>query len=478
MKPFLPRLAALLTFTQILFFLGPAWAIEVNADGQALIREASRAYSADLRNRPTVMDPGVTGYVEKIAKRLVPPHKHPPAGVSIHLTVIDSPKPELYAYVDGHIIITTGLLYAMDNEAQLAGVMAHEVAQLVESYYISMYQEIKASERRQRTKAAAGAIFGALLDTAVDYAVDVQGIRMTDRVMSGEGTYRKTMERMAAIDAGRSAYHSIKDVVSSIPAVDESGKAVDPRQRFEPVADARGMEYMALAGYDVTEAAAGWRNIHRLNNRLARQQQQAMGAFAQQVQSMQALMDINMQRMRQSLGATGLVQTLSDAPPSRADFVQSLVRLKEVQAAARQHKQNKGQAPYRAFVRKTLLPRAEKALRDEDYDQARDLYQILYDKGERTAPVAYGLAKSMLGDFAFGASNAEKTKAEKRYREAIALDPGFALSYKGLGALYEDWDRYEDAVKVYTAYLEKAPHAGDRHRIERKIKMLRRKASR
>jgi len=478
MKPFLTRLAAFLLFTQAFLFLPFAWAIEINGDGQALIQQASQAYSADLCNRPIVMDPDVIAYAEKITKRLVPKHKQPPAGVSICLTVIDSPKPELYSYVDGHMIITSGVLYAMYNEAQLAGVMAHEVAQLAEGYYISMYQEIKAAERRQRTKAAAGAIFGAMLDVAVDYAVQVQDIRMSDRLFSGEDTYKETMEKMAAVHAAQSAYYSISDVIDSIPSVDDSGQAVDPRQRFEPVADAQGMEYMALAGYDVTEAAMGWENIHRLNNAFAREQALAMGAFAQQMQAMQGLMEINMQRMRQSLGASGLVQTLSDAPPSRAGFVRTLVNLKEVQAASEKQKQDKGKTSYMVFVLKTLLPKAEKALLDEDYDQAMVLYQTLYDKGERTAPVAYGLAKGMLGDFAFGASNAEKTKAERRYQEAIGLDPKFALPYKGLGELYEDWERYEDAIEAYSAYLEKALQANDHNKIERKIKMLKRKASR
>jgi len=286
------------------------------------------------------------------------------------------------------------------------------------------------------------------------------------------------MEKMVAVHAAENSFYSISDVIASIPSVDESGQRVDPRQRFEPVADAQGMEYMALAGYDVTEAAKGWENILRINNALSKKQALAMGDFAQQMQAMQGLMETNMQRMRQSLGASGLVQTLSDAPPSRAGFVRTLVNLKEVQAASEKQKQDKGKTSYMVFVLKTLLPKAEKALLDEDYDQAMVLYQTLYDKGERTAPVAYGLAKGMLGDFAFGASNAEKTKAERRYQEAIGLDPKFALPYKGLGELYEDWERYEDAIEAYSAYLEKALQANDHNKIERKIKMLKRKASR
>ena len=478
MKPFMTILTTLLLFAQAFLFLPRAGAIEINADGQALIQQASQAYSKDLRNRPKVLDADVTAYPLNIALRLIPKPKQAPAGVSISLTVIDSPKPELYSYVDGHMIMTSGMLYAMDNEAQLAGVMAHEVAQLVEGYYLSIYQEIKAAERRQRIRAGAGAVFGAMLDVAVDYAVDMQSIQISDRLFSGENTYKETMKKLAAVHAAEGAFYSISDVIDSIPSVDESGQRVDPRQRFEPVADAQGMEYLALAGYDITEAAKGWENILRINNAFAKKQELAMGGFARQMQAMQGLMEINMQRMRQSFGINGLVQTLSDAPSSRAGFVDSLTNLKEVQAVRRQHKPDKAKASYMTFVRKTLLPKAEKALLDEEYDQAQGLYQTLYDKGERTAPIVYGLAKSMLGDFAFGAGNAEKTEAEIRYQEAIGLDSKFALPYKGLGELYEDWERYEDAVAAYDIYLKKAYHPKDHKRIERKIKMLKRKANR
>ncbi len=477
MKPLLSGLAALMLFQP--FVLSPfAQAVEINEDGKTLIQEASQAYSADLRDRPIIMEPDVSSYAKKVVTRLIPENKQLPKGVSLSPTVIKSPKPELYSYVDGHMIMTTGLLYAMDNEAQLAGVMAHEVAQLVEGHYINMYQEIKSSERRQRSKAAAGALLGAMLDVAVDYAVEVETIRISDRLFSGEDTYRETMEKIAVVHAAEGVYTSIRDVVESIPAKDHSGQPVDPRQRFEPVADAQGMEYMAMAGYDVTEAAKGWNHMIRLNNEIAGERELAMGAFAPQMQAMQGLMEIHMQRLRQSLGASGLVQTLSDAPPSRAEFVRKLVDLKEVREAAKIRKQDKNKSSYMDFVQKTLLPRAEKALSDEEYDQARDLYQILYNKGVRTATVSYGLAKGMLGDFAFGASDAEKSKAEKRYLEAIKLDPEFVLSYRGLGELYEDWERYEDAVQSYTDYLKKASKAKDHGKIERRIKVLKRKANR
>ena len=83
-----------------------------------------------------------------------------------------------------------------------------------------------------------------------------------------------------------------------------------------------------------------------------------------------------------------------------------------------------------------------------------------------------------MGDFAFGASKAEKQEAEKRYREAARLDPRYALPYKGLGELYEDWERYGEAAQAYKKYVQLAPNATDRKRIERKITILQKKANR
>jgi hypothetical protein len=205
MKHFMKNRSALtlLGLWIIITLLCPAraMALDLNEEGRALILEATQAYNTDMRDRPTVTDQAVVSYATQIARRLLPEGKHPPEGVSLSTTVIESPRPEIYAYIDGHLVMTTGVLFAMDNEAQLAGVLAHEIAHIAEGYYIRMYQEIKATEKHQRHKAAAGALFTSLLDVAVDYAVEVEDIRQTDRMFSGEITYREAMKRMAAVGA-------------------------------------------------------------------------------------------------------------------------------------------------------------------------------------------------------------------------------------------------------------------------------------
>jgi tetratricopeptide (TPR) repeat protein len=392
--------------------------------------------------------------------------------------VLDASKPELAAYIDGHVVISSGLVFGLDNEAQLAGMLAPQVAHLVEGYYLALYQEIKAAQRSKRKRAIAGALFGALLDVAVDYTVDVQNIELSEQVMSGEATYGETMKRMAAIQAGQQAYYSIKDVIRNIPAKDDQGRPLDPRLQFEPMADAQGLIYVAGAGYDPLESPQGCDNITRINQAQLKEEERMMGAWAPQIRAQRSLMENTLARLRQNLGESGLVQTPGLLPPSRGQFLTSLMGMQEIKTARAKGKLQKGVQAYRAMLTKSLLPSAQKALAEERYEEARRDFERLYARGLRTAPVAYGLAKSKLGDFAFGASAAELKAAEKSYKEAIRLDPSYAEPHRGLAELYSDTEDYEKAVAAWQAYLRLAPKSPDRKKIERKIKTLKRKAQR
>jgi tetratricopeptide (TPR) repeat protein len=459
-------------------FNSNVWAIEVNQDGKNLIDQAAQAYRDDMGGRPVVTDSKFNSYIKGIVKKLHQKGKKPPSGVKLNIAILESEIPEVYSYVNGTIVISTGAVFAVDTEAQLAALLSHEVAHLVEGHYISMYQQIKAAERRQRHQAVAGAIFGVLLDSAVDYVVEVETERQYDQLWKGEATYLSTAESVAKIHAAESTYFGIKDVINSIPAKDDHGAWIDPRQRFEVVADAQGMEYLALAGYDVREASKAWTNVRKVKSRQAREKEKAMGQWAAQMRQSESMMRMMSSRMRQSLGASGLIQTISDAPPSRPELVAEFVNLKEVRAAQTKGKGKKGAKEYQEFLTKVMLPKAEKALTEESYGEAEVYYRALYDKGLRSAPVIYGLAKSGIGDFAFSATEAQKRNTEQLYKESAKADRKYAMPYKGLGELYEDWERYDDAVNAYQKYIKLAPRAKDSKKIKRKVDTLKRKARR
>jgi tetratricopeptide (TPR) repeat protein len=66
-------------------------------------------------------------------------------------------------------------------------------------------------------------------------------------------------------------------------------------------------------------------------------------------------------------------------------------------------------------------------------------------------------------------------KAEELYRRALSAENPTPVAHRGLGMLYEKLDRKSDAVAEYEKYLELAPTATDRERIQRRLEALKEK---
>jgi hypothetical protein len=308
------------------------------------------------------------------------------------------------------------------------------MAHIMNGHYLLLYQEIKAAERQQRFMATAGAVFGAMLDSAVDYVADVESAKQVDRVMKGEETYLSAMKSQAKIGAAQSTYYGVKEAIADIPEEDVEGDRIDPRQRFEVAADIQGMVILARAGYDPHQASAAWQNVLNLTSSRNRAEEQGMGDMAEQFRQMQAMMHMFQQQMRTSLGQSGLTRTIADTPPSRPALLDGYVGLKEVRESSNGGHDAQGVEAYQAFIREVLLPRAKRLMEEEMYQQAETDYRNLYRKGFREAPVLYGLAKCSLGDFAFAATEGQKKEAEQLYREATQRDRSYPAPWKGLGA--------------------------------------------
>lgn len=68
---------------------------------------------------------------------------------------------------------------------------------------------------------------------------------------------------------------------------------------------------------------------------------------------------------------------------------------------------------------------------------------------------------------------ANSAKSEQLFIRALELDRFNARAHRGLGMLYEKLNRKEDAASEYAKYLELAPGAIDNERIRRRISVLR-----
>ena len=72
-----------------------------------------------------VRDPVVTEYVNRIGQNLV---RNSDAQVPFTIKVIDSDEVNAFALPGGFFYVNSGLILAADEESELAGVMAHEIA--------------------------------------------------------------------------------------------------------------------------------------------------------------------------------------------------------------------------------------------------------------------------------------------------------------------------------------------------------------
>ena len=69
-------------------------------------------------------------------------------------------------------------------------------------------------------------------------------------------------------------------------------------------------------------------------------------------------------------------------------------------------------------------------------------------------------------------AKAHQQKADELYRRALSLDNPTPLAHRGLGMLYEKLGRKSDALSEYQKYIELAPAAIDRERIQKRIEAL------
>ena len=85
-----------------------------------------RRLAADIeREAKLINDPVITEYVNRVGQNLV---RNSDARVPFTIKVIDSEEINAFALPGGFLYVNTGLILAADDESELAGVLAHEIA--------------------------------------------------------------------------------------------------------------------------------------------------------------------------------------------------------------------------------------------------------------------------------------------------------------------------------------------------------------
>ena len=122
--------------------------VELGENVMAGVLGAAPLYDSDRIQR----------YVNQVG-RWVATHSERP-NLPWRFAVLNSRLPNAGAAPGGQIYITTGLLFRMRSEAELAGALAHEIAHVVQRHHVKAYQS-------QKKGSAAVTLGGAIIDTQV-----------------------------------------------------------------------------------------------------------------------------------------------------------------------------------------------------------------------------------------------------------------------------------------------------------------------
>jgi len=103
---------------------------------------AGRMLAAEVdKEAKFIDDPIITEYVNRVGQNIV---LHSDAKVPFTIKVIDSDEVNAFALPGGFFYVNKGLLLAADNEAELAGVMAHEIGHVAARHYMEMQRKDEA----------------------------------------------------------------------------------------------------------------------------------------------------------------------------------------------------------------------------------------------------------------------------------------------------------------------------------------------
>ncbi len=120
---------------------------------QQEIQQGAQAHKEVLQEYGVVNDPELQAYVSRIGKGLA--SKSHRSNLDWHFTVVDSPQVNAFALPGGYIYITRGIMAYLNTEAELAGVVGHEIGHVTARHGVR--------QQSAATVIGLGAILGSIL---------------------------------------------------------------------------------------------------------------------------------------------------------------------------------------------------------------------------------------------------------------------------------------------------------------------------
>jgi predicted Zn-dependent protease len=132
-------------------------------DERAEIAEGAKSHQEVLKEYGELKDPKIQAYVNEIGQRLAKLSER--ANLQWKFTVLDSPEVNAFALPGGYVYVTRGIMAYMGSEADLAGVIGHEIG------------HVTARHGAQRATRQQNAGMGVMAATVLGVLLESQGVR-------------------------------------------------------------------------------------------------------------------------------------------------------------------------------------------------------------------------------------------------------------------------------------------------------------
>jgi len=216
--------------------------------------------SSLLGAAPLLDNPALQSYVNRVGRWIALQSERP--DLPWHFGVLDDADINAFAAPGGYVFITKGLLARMNSEAELAGVLAHEISHVLRKHHL---QALKKGARRELMADLAGeAIKSKGGDERLRKLVSA-GTELYARGLDKEDEFES--DRMGVVLAARAGYdpYGLPAVLQTLQSINPTDSNLALMFKTHPGFDKR----LELLGPLMSPALDDWERQPDLNQRFA-----------------------------------------------------------------------------------------------------------------------------------------------------------------------------------------------------------------
>jgi predicted Zn-dependent protease len=380
------------------------------ADERAMWSQAEKEEEKLAKTGKLYEDPLLEEYLSGVAARLVPAEIQTAGAPPIRVAVFRDPALNAFAMPNGKVYVHTGLLARVENEAQLAAILGHELTHVTNRHALKFNRDARNKQIGFTVLGAAAAIGAAAAagsQARQGNYVTAEVLRATSNIFLGLGLQ-----------------------LAFLAAVNGYGRDL------EREADAEGMERLVRAGYDPREAPRVFELLRQDHGDGGRLENFFFGNHPQLDERIRTTRELLRTRYA-SIDADRLIRNTEDFPLRTRVVVRENAGL-DIRAG-------------RFALARTQLDRVL-AMAPKDpvtHLYYGDLYRLQAQRAKRPEDKPPLVAQ-----------------ARQAYEQAAALDPAYPDPFRQLGYLYYQTRETAKAREAFQKYLALKPDAQDARRVK------------